>query len=303
MNLPNREEKNLQVPFIGLSSGIGGRHLGSKQGPLKLQSHLISCNWKSMISFQDDLVKNKIDTISQLNENHAKAAFETFNEYGTLISIGGDHSCGLGTWSGISEALYKNNQKMGIVWIDAHMDCHTTKTSLSQNPHGMPLAALMGHGSDKLTNILSERVKIDPENVFLVGIRSYEDPEKQLLEKLGCRIYYIEEVCQKGIQNIIQEIIEYFKSKNLKYGISLDLDFFDPKVISATGTPEPGGIHPDEFISSCSVVEQYPPVAFEYVEFNPELDLNNTSLNYSLKIIGCMQKILTENLKAAVSSV
>lgn len=299
MNFHNYEAQDLEVPFIGLSSGIGGRHLGSRLGPLKLQSYLPG-KWKSMISFQNDSVSNKVDTISKLNEMHAQAAFQVFNEYSTLISIGGDHSCALGTWSGISESLYSKNQKMGIIWIDAHMDSHTTESSLSQNPHGMPLAALMGFGSEKLTDILSNRPKIDPKHVFLVGIRSYEEPEKQLLEKLGCRIYYIDEVKQKGLPAVLQEILSFFKAENIEYGISLDLDFFDPELITATGTPESGGVNPDEFFQSCQVIKNYPPVAFEYVEFNPELDHQDISLECSLKIIKKMQEILTAKLNQVV---
>src|SRR5689334_11037189 len=44
-----------------------------------------------------------------------------------VLVIGGDHSCAIGTWSGVSNAV-QHRGSLGLIWIDAHMDMHTPAT-------------------------------------------------------------------------------------------------------------------------------------------------------------------------------
>src|SRR5271155_1238657 len=60
------------------------------------------------------------------------------------LILGGDHSVAAGTVSGVAEFYRRKNQKIGLIWIDAHTDMNTPDSSPSGNVHGMPLAAIMG---------------------------------------------------------------------------------------------------------------------------------------------------------------
>uniref|UniRef100_A0A914RIV4 Arginase n=1 Tax=Parascaris equorum TaxID=6256 RepID=A0A914RIV4_PAREQ len=44
------------------------------------------------------------------------------------VVIGGDHSCAIGTWSGLAAAL-RDKGNIGLIWLDAHLDAHTPDTS------------------------------------------------------------------------------------------------------------------------------------------------------------------------------
>lgn len=37
-----------------------------------------------------------------------------------LLVLGGDHSCAIGTWSGVAAALRQKGD-IGLVWVDAHL--------------------------------------------------------------------------------------------------------------------------------------------------------------------------------------
>ena len=255
--------------FIGLASGLGGRHLGAGEGPPLIQETLpFKAQWQKMIYPKKETL-DKSDHIALLNTQLAEETYHAAKNYPFTVVIGGDHSCGIGTWSGIATA---QEEDIALLWLDAHMDCHRPETSETGNIHGMPLASLLGHGSSKFTEILSKKTKIKPENLFLVGVRSYEPPEKELVDRLNVRVYYIDEVKTKGLQAVFIEILDYIKSKKIKHGISLDIDFFDPSYMSATGTPEENGLSPNEFLESYCVFDNYAPIAFEFVEFNPPCD-------------------------------
>jgi len=94
----------------------------------------------------------------------AAAVSKTLEDGMTPLVLGGDHSIAVGSVSGVSEFYRRQNQKIGIIWIDAHSDINTPDTSPSGNVHGMPLAALLGLGPDLLTNIGGFTPKIAPEN-------------------------------------------------------------------------------------------------------------------------------------------
>jgi arginase len=271
---------NRKTPYIGLASGAGGRKMGAEEGPLLLQKNLQDCRWEAMVHVPVSL--EKVSHVSAVNTLYAQESFKVAKKDPFLISIGGDHSCAIGTWSGIVEARRLQKEETALLWFDAHMDSHTLSTSESGNPHGMPLAALLGEGSPFFTHILSPSPKILPQNLFLIGIRSYEPPEKALLERMNVRVYYIDEVKKRGLREVVEEILSHLALRKIRYGISMDIDFFDPVHMMATGTPEEGGPSPEEFLAISYLLD---PVAFEFVEFNPSLDQEGKSLSYIKQIL------------------
>lgn len=272
------------IPFVGLASGLGAGNEGCQNGPVVIRENFQGVDWKAMIH-PTSPSSPKWEQIPALNAQLAQAIYACAIDHPFVVSIGGDHSCAVGTWSGVAEAMRLQQKDIGLIWIDAHMDSHTPETSESGNIHGMPLASLLGTGAESLTHILSENPKLKPENVFLVGIRSFEEEEKRLLERLNVRIYYMDEVRERGLKTVLAEIVQNLKLRNIPYGISLDVDFFDPSEIIATGTPESGGGNPEEFIQNYSVFESFPPIAFELVEFNPDKDTEGKTLQHILRIL------------------
>ena len=60
------------------------------------------------------------------------------------LTIGGDHSCGIGTIDGHVKA----KGDVAVLWVDAHADLNTNATSPTGNVHGMPVALLAKELSD-----------------------------------------------------------------------------------------------------------------------------------------------------------
>src|SRR5919109_5071622 len=94
------------------------------------------------------------------------------------IVLGGDHSIAAGTVAGVAEFYRRQNQKIGLIWIDAHTDVNTPESSPSGNVHGMPLAAIMGLGPPELANILGFSPKVEPQNIVIIGVRDIDNTEK-----------------------------------------------------------------------------------------------------------------------------
>ena len=267
------------IPWIGLASGLGGNNPGCGDGPLFLKGRL-----PSNFDCQTIVLPNKkINTISQSiafsNRKLAKLSFDLAKKETFFLSIGGDHSSAIGMWSGVASALRPKGD-MGLIWFDAHMDAHTPQTTESGNIHGMPLAVLLGHGDPQLTHISDPLPKIKPENLVLIGIRDYQTGESELLKALNVRIYFMEEVADRGINVVMEEALKIVSCNTIGYGFSFDLDGLDPVSISAVGTPVANGINPDSFLLCLSLFQQFPPLAFELVEYNPSLDSDLKTLTF-----------------------
>src|ERR1700682_4728357 len=86
---------------------------------------------------------------------HADMVLKTLEAGKFPLVLGGDHSVAAGTVAGVAEFYRRQNQKIGLIWIDAHADINTPETSPSGNVHGMPLAAILGLGTAGLANVRS----------------------------------------------------------------------------------------------------------------------------------------------------
>lgn len=262
------------VLLVGVESGIAAGNQGCEDGPHFLRDHpeFIPPGYEWAPAFsRNTSIQDPYDQLQELYSRVAEKTCALTTQNTPFVVIGGDHSCAMGTWSGISEAI-RPKGPIGLIWIDAHTDLHTPETSPSGNIHGMPVATLLGLGDQRLTHILSKQPKINPDHVVFIGIRSFEEPEIKLLKKLGIQVHFMEDVQKNGFKNTLQKAIDFLKAKTAHFGVSFDLDSLDPKSVEAVGTPVPGGLDVDETLEGLKLLRASPPVAFELVEYNPHLD-------------------------------
>ncbi len=275
------------VHCIALASGLGAANHGCGKGPEYFHQHLTLKDeqlfWHDIVSAKEPK-ENRYDQLAHLNSKFAVTSYDLSVKEPFFFAFGGDHSSAIGTWSGVAEAKRKKGD-IGLIWVDAHMDAHTPDTSETGNIHGMPLAHLLGYGDKRFTYILSELPKIKPENVFLIGIRSFEQGEADFLEKLNVRVYFMEEVRARGFKVVLEEVLKSLSCRTAGYGISFDLDAIDPSSVAAVGTPVPGGIPAEQALDAMALLADYPPVAFELVEYNPELDERLETFQFSKNLL------------------
>jgi arginase len=202
------------------------------------------------------------------------------------LCIGGDHSMAIGTIAGISSYCRKNKFTLGVIWIDAHADMNTEETTPSGNIHGMPLAASLGLGNEKLVNLLGFSPKLKPENCTLIGIRSLDHLEKASIKKLKIPVYTMSDIDKLGIHRIIVRVLKQFREKVDHIHISFDLDSVDPSVAPGVGTPVPGGLsYREAHLLMESIAECGCMSSLEVTEINPILDDKNRSALFAADVV------------------
>lgn len=284
------------IHMLGYASALGGVNPECSEGPLVLEASpelnkLFNQFSKAGIHFQwDAMIKPllfessaRADELKRLCQILALRTAELTRQKEFFIVTGGDHTSAIGTWSGVCEAL---EGPLGLIWVDAHMDSHTPATSVSGRFHGMPLASLLGRGDSRFTQLLSSEPKLNPAQLCLIGVRSYEEGEAELLKQLQVRIYFMDEVKQRGLQAVFKEALELVNRGTAGYGLSLDVDSLDPREAPGVDVPEPDGLTVKDLSEAlCLVAGDLRLKGVEIVEFNPHKDINQLTEKAIVELI------------------
>ncbi len=270
-----------KVAIIGAACGCGAQNHGCQDGPEVLcamdffgglHEYGVNYFWDEIIHLPGACPADPLPAISGLCGGLAERVASSLRRGYFPLVLGGDHSCAIGTWSGAAGTL-SGNSRLGLLWVDAHMDSHTFATTPSGAIHGMPLACLLGHGAPELIGIGGAAPKLLPEDVCLLGVRSFEDGEAALLKELGVRVYVMAEIRERGFTEVFAEALARVQANTGGFGVSLDLDALDPAEEAGVGSPAPGGIHKHELARAFRELHRNPRfLAMEIVEYNPYLD-------------------------------
>ena len=234
-------------------------------GDLKINHEILTKKTNSRESLKNlaAVVKVSQELFTDLNRILSQDCFP--------IVLGGDHSISIGSIA----AAANHAENLGVIWLDAHPDLNTVETTPSGRIHGMPLAISLGLGHPQLINIGGFYPKIKPDQIVIIGARSIDSGEKQLIKELGIKLYPMTAVRRLGIQQVIAESIQYLAEKTDAVHLSFDLDVLDPGVAPGVGTPSPNGMT----IRECAVImaelgQTGMITSMDIVELNPLLDVN-----------------------------
>ena len=189
----------------------------------------------------------------------------------TLRDLG--HSVSMGTVTG--NALRGGSpRRTGLIWVDAHTDYNTPDSSPSGNIHGMPVAHLTGLGDPQLSG-LGGGWHLQPEDIVMIGIRSVDGSERELLREAGIKAYTMKDVDQLGVTRVTEETLERLADVR-RLHVSFDADALDPSVAPGVGTPVPGGLTYREGHLLMELLSESGRVtSLDIVEVNPVLDTRN----------------------------
>lgn len=283
----------MQIKLIGAAIDQCAGIQGAARTPAVLNKYLGNMNIQVEQILHYENTRDNIPVLEEYYTSLANSAQQALANKQLPIVIGGDHSCAIGTWSGVSGFLTQQDETLGLIWIDAHMDAHTPETSPSGNIHGMPVAVLLGRGYKEFINIINKNPKLKPENLVLIGIRSYEEGEEKLLNELGIKIYYNHDVTRHGFGKVFNKAWTYLANQVDKIGLSIDVDGFDPEFTPGVGTAVADGVNFDEFIAEFKKVDAAKIAAIEISETNIDLDQDDKTINCVVSIIKNTKEIFT----------
>jgi arginase len=161
-------------------------------------------------------------------------------------------------------------KRLGVLWVDAHAD-------LCDVFAGSPLshACVLRRGIE---------AGIAPQDVCLVGLRSWEQQELEPIENWGLQVFPMPQVAEMGIAATAAEARRLLSACEAVH-ISLDIDCLDPSAAPGTGIPEAGGLTVREVLTLLKKLQGLPLVGLDVVEVAPPLDPSEATVFAALKII------------------
>ena len=265
---PNQTDFSvIGIPYDGLASARKGAALAPER--LRYWS-------RHLTPFSEDRTRLKDLTVCDLGDITITNPESDFNmvrqRVATLpnmpILLGGDHSVTIPILQGQRER-YKG-QRLGVLWVDAHPDLCDYYDG-SKLSHACVLRRGIEFG-------------IEPQDICMVGLRSWEDQEIDIIENGGVHVYTAADVAERGIKNVADSVRNILNDCDAIH-ISLDIDCLDPSVAPGTGIPEFGGLTSRDVLTLIKSTQGLPLVGLDIVEIAPPLDPSEATVFAGLKII------------------
>ncbi|KAJ8734095.1 hypothetical protein PYW07_014646 [Mythimna separata] len=233
--------------------------------------------------------------VSACNKKLSQKVSQVLREDRIAVTIGGDHSIGVGTVDG----HYQVNNDMILIWVDAHADINTNKTSDSGSVHGMPVALLVkefSHYWPYLPTMDWQKPLFSIKSLGYIGLRSVDHYERLAIEKYNVPAFAMEDVEEYGIKKSIEHVLKRLDPEGRKpIHVSFDIDSLDALEAPSTGTPVRGGLSLREAINLMEIIHATGRLrAIDLVEINPALG-NETDRKVTIEAGLCV-------LKAALGS-
>ncbi len=297
------------VGIVGVPLGFGAGRTGSQLGvnAMRLTSfrgrqlidHLGELGYEAVDHGDVEIVSPKAGTDDGNPRHLAEMLASSKNIVDSLTAIlaggefpiilGGDHSIAIPTFSALSSHYRQKGEAIGLIWFDAHSDINTPQTSPSGNIHGMPLAVLLGHGDQALTDLCGFSPKLDPRNFAHIGARDVDAGEREIIYKLGLRDHFftMSDIDTLGMSQCVDRAIKIASSSpSGKFAVTFDVDMIDPAFAPGSGTLVRGGTtYREAHLGLERIATHGGAVSFEIVEVNPLLDQSNITVELACELV------------------
>jgi arginase len=292
------KEADREVAVIGGTLDLGAGRRGVDMGPSAIRyaglEQLLTEKLHVRVADEGNVISPVVETtevgderaryLSQILDLCDRIAHlvEGATQRGAMpLVLGGDHSVALGSLVGMAQARGSG----GVVWVDAHGDVNTPETSPSGNVHGMVLAAALGLAGDAFRRNGWPLPAVDAGKLALVGVRSLDDGERELLQRIDAKVFTMSEVDRIGVEPCMREALAHASGAAFLH-VSLDMDVVDPDYAPGVGTPVRGGLSYREAHLAMETVAEYGRTdSMDVVEVNPILDRENATGQLAVELV------------------
>ncbi len=285
-------ERSRHVHVIGVPLDLGQTERGTDVGPAAIryaglreslvrEGHVVTDAGNIPVLPAVSVVpEDRMDAIAAANQQLFIQCCQALSQGRFPLVLGGDHSVAVG-----SVAASTWGRHTGLIWVDAHADFNTPATSPSGNIHGMPLAALVGHGDPRLVDVGFQGSSIRPEHVVLIGVRQLDRSERVRLRESGILTFSMRDIDERGMNAVARAALAHLAECEHLH-LSLDIDALDPSHAPGVATPVRGGITFREMhLLMEHIADTTRLGAMDVVEVNPMLDVRNETAQTAVTLV------------------
>jgi agmatinase len=257
----------LGIPFDGLASARKGAALAPER--IRFWSRHVT-------PFSEDRTRLAGMTVCDIGDLSVTDPASDFPKVAEAVSrvtnipilLGGDHSVTIPIFEGQRKRFA--DARLGLLWVDAHPDLCDDFDG-SRLSHACVLRRGLEYG-------------ISQQDVCLVGLRSWEEQELDLIENGHMHVFTAADVAELGMKSVAADVHRILSRCDAVH-ISLDIDCLDPSAAPGTGIPEFGGLTSRDVLTLIHSLQGLPLAGLDVVEVAPPLDPSEATVFAALKIV------------------
>jgi arginase len=275
---------------------LGRRDVGMGKGP----AALLDAGAARIVQQADPDAVTEWVELSEQFEHEVQADFAlqrdlashvaTVREHGGFpMVLGGNCSCCVAAAAGVGDT-----EDGGVVWFDAHADAHTPDTTTSGFLEGMPVSVLTGRSWSNLAQSIPGFKPLPDERVVLVGSRSMEDAERDLVAESGIRLVAPPELSDDA--EALVEALDALAAHVESVHLHVDLDVIDLSDGRANEYATEGGPTLPELHHAITTVGSRCRVnSVSLTSYNPDVDADGRALRAGLDLLGTLVDVAVDH--------
>lgn len=291
------------ITLIGAPTDVGAGRPGASQGPQALRAAGLAAALRALglqVHDAGDLRGppnpqrppqdgyRHLDEVIAWNRVVHDAVASALAQGRLPLLLGGDHSLAIGSLSAAARHCRAVGKRLRVLWLDAHADCNSRRTSPSANLHGMPLACLRGVGPAALTGLSGQVPALAADAVRQIGVRSVDAGEAALVRKLGLTVFDMTALHTLGMREVMARALAGVDAQTHLH-LSFDVDFLDPGLAPGVATTvRDGPTLAESRLCMQAIAASGRLGSLDVVELNPLLDEHQRTAALAVDLVATL---------------
>lgn len=183
------------------------------------------------------------------------------------VVLSGNCDAAIGTLAGLDPV------KTGVVWFDAHGECHTPETTVSGFLDGMGLAIATGQCWRRMAESVTGFRRVPAKNILLAGARDIDPEEQDCLDASGIQQIPADQIRDRGVRAALGPALAAMSRHAEQFYVHFDLDVLDPSVALWNRWVPEEGLSLTQVQESLDLLAGGPPIAaIGFASHDPEID-------------------------------
>lgn len=223
---------------LGLGAGPGSLVNNGVQSRIASAGHTVSDPVAAELLANQREQGQTAANIGRLGASTARLIAASRAAGAGVLALTGDDTAAIGVVAGL-QAAHGAGARIGLVWIDAHGDFNTPKTSYSGILAGMPVAVIAGLAGPRWREAAGQLAPISTDRMLIAGVRDLDNQEESLLKATAVTVLSGDQA--RAVTPFAEAVTALAANTDLLI-LHIDVDVLDPELVPSSSTPSPFGL-------------------------------------------------------------
>lgn len=190
------------------------------------------------------------------NSNMAKAVRESRGDADLIVGLEANCNVLLGMLAGLKYDAEGNEQRVGLVFIDAHGDFNVPETTLSGMLGGMPVAVAAGHALHNIRKTSGLTEPLPMQHIVWGGVRDLDPLEADRFEEYDVQQFSVDDI--RSLSDGLKRRMDALSGRVDAIYVHIDMDVLDPAEVPGHDLAVSNGPSSQDLAEAMTLMFSYP---------------------------------------------